>query len=74
MKFIFEQSSILLYRGNQKTMPQTNTENKTVEIKIGMDIQTYIIIPGIKLKFLSTKKLFQVLGGKQLQYIFKLAQ
>ena len=55
-------------------MPQTNTENKTVEIKIGMDIQTYIIIPGIKLKFLSTKKLFQVLGGKQLQYIFKLAQ
>ena len=48
--------------------------NNTVEIKIDtLDIQT-IIIPGIKLKPLSTNKygtphLFQVLYGTQFQYI-----
>ena len=46
-----------------------------------LDIQTNIIIPGIKLRFLPTKKneygtseLFQVLDEKQLQAISKLAE
>ena len=57
-------------------MPKNKTDNKTVEIKMDtLDIQTNIIIPGIKLKSLATKKneygtnqLFQVLGEKQLRY------
>ena len=63
-------------------MPKNKTENNTVEIKMDtLDIQTDIIIPGIKLKFLSTKKnehgtniLFQTLGEQQLQYIFTFAK
>ena len=42
---------------------QTNkTENKTVEIKMdNLDIQTNIIMPGIKLKLLSTRRMNMVL-------------
>ena len=38
-------------------MPIYKTDNRTVEIKMDdkLDIQAYIIIPGIKLKCLSTK-------------------
>ena len=57
-------------------------KSKSVDIKINqLDVQTDIVIPGIKLKFLSAKKndygennLFQVFGEKQLQYIFELAE
>ena len=54
-------------------MPKCKTENKTVEINIDMDINTYIVIPGIKFKFSSTTKkygtsqLLQVLDEKQFQ-------
>ena len=62
-------------------MPNNKTENKTVEIKMDtLDLQTNIIIPGIKLIWLSNKneygtsQLFQKLDEKQLEYIFKLAE
>ena len=50
--------SIILYRGNQtNTMPK----NKTVEINIyKVDIQTYIIISGVQVTYLSTKKVIMV--------------
>ena len=63
-------------------MPKTKSDNRTVEIKMGdkLDRQAYIIISGIKLKSLPTKKmtgtnqLFQVLGETQLENIFQLAE
>ena len=56
--------------------------NRTIELKIGsIDIQANIIISGIKFELLTAKKsdygennLFQVLGEKQLEHIFKLAE
>ena len=58
-------------------MPKTKSDNRTVEIKMDdkLDIQTYIIISGIKLSSLlatsdyGTNQLSQVLGEKQLEYI-----
>ena len=57
-------------------MPKNKTDNRTVEIK--MDDKLYIpTFFGIKPKILSTRRnyygtnqLFQVLDGKQLEYIF----
>ena len=76
---------ILLYRGNQKqhNCQTTKSDNRTVEIKMDdkLGIHTDIIISGIKLKLLSTKKheygtnqLVQVLDEQQLGYICKLAE
>ena len=63
-------------------MPKTKSDNRTVEIKMDtIDIQTYTIISGSTLNLLPTKKndcgtdqLFQVLDGKQLEYIFQISR
>ena len=63
-------------------MPKNKTDNRNAEIKMDdqLNIQTGIIISGIYLILIylkndcGTNPLFQVLGEKQLEYIFKLAE
>ena len=64
-------------------MPKTKSDNRTVEIKMGdkLDIQTYMIMSGIKLKMLyaknndyGTNQLSQILDENQLEHICKLAE
>ena len=63
------------------TMPKHKTDNRTAELKVDdhLDIQTDIIMYGIKLKFPPAKKygtnqLVQALDEQQLEYISKLAE
>ena len=50
-------------------MPKNKTDNKTVEIKMGtLDVQTNIIVPGIRLKSLSTKNEY---GTSQLFHVLE---
>ena len=64
---------------SQVTSKQTSQPELTIELN--MDIETNVVISGIKLKCISEKKdeygtnhMFQVLGERHLKDMFKLAE